>query len=192
MSPGTYRVKLTANGKTVSQSITVKQDPRVKTPALTMQQVYAATSALYFGAVDAQAAIAQAAAWRDQIGTVRGSASGDAAAALTAFERKLEAVVGAPAAGAGGRGGRGGGGGAPQSAAAPPAAETVQSVRTQLGALMNSTQTADVAPPANTLNAVAAARAAALRVMGQWKAIETIDLPAVNTRLRAAGVATFK
>ena len=192
VSPGTYRVKLTANGKTVSQSITVKQDPRVKTPALTMQQVYAATSALYFGAVDAQAAIAKATAWRDQIGTVRGSASGDAAAALTAFERKLEAVVGAPAAGAGGRGGRGGGGGAPQSAAATPAAETVQSVRTQLGALMNSMQAADVAPPANTLNAVAAARAAALRVMGQWKAIETIDLPAVNTRLRAAGVATFK
>ena len=54
VSPGNYRVKLTANGKTVSQSITVKQDPRVKTPALTMQQVYAATSALYFGAVDAQ------------------------------------------------------------------------------------------------------------------------------------------
>ena len=192
VSPGTYRVKLTANGKTVSQSITVKQDPRVKTPALTMQQVYAATSALYFGAVDAQAAIAKAAAWRDQIGTVRGSASGDAAAALTAFERKLEAVVGAPAAGAGGRGGRGGGGGAPQSAAATPAAETVQSVRTQLGALMNSMQAADVAPPANTLNAVAAARAAALRVMGKWKALETIDLPAVNARLRAAGVATFK
>ena len=189
---GTYRVKLTANGKTVSQSITVKQDPRVKTPALTMQQVYAATSALYFGAVDAQAAIVKATAWRDQIGTVRGSASGDAAAALTAFERKLEAVVGAPAAGAGGRGGRGGGGGAPQAAAATPSAETVQSVRTQLGGLMNSMQAADVAPPANTLNAVAAARAAALRVMGKWKALETIDLPEVNARLRAAGVATFK
>jgi hypothetical protein len=192
VSPGTYRVKLTANGKTVSQAITVKQDPRVKTPALTMQQVYAATSALYFGAVDAQAAIAKAAAWRDQIGTVRGSASGDAAAALARFERKLDAVVGAPAAGAGGRGGRGAGGGAPQSAAATPAAETVQSVRTQLGGLMNSMQAADVAPPANTLNAVAAARAAVVRVMGKWKALETIDLPAVNARLRAAGVATFK
>ena len=30
IAPGTYRVTLSANGKTVSKSITVKQDPRVK------------------------------------------------------------------------------------------------------------------------------------------------------------------
>ena len=158
--PAPIRVKLTANGKTVSQPITVKQDPRVKTPALAMQQVYAVTNALYFGAAEAQAAIARAAAWRDQIGTVRSSASGDVAAALTAFERRLDAVVGASTAGGGGRGGRGGGGGAAavQPAASVPAAGTVQSVRTQLGGLMNSMQAADVAPTANTLNAVAAAR----------------------------------
>ncbi len=56
VSPGTYRVKLTVNGKTLTQPITVKQDPRVKTPAVTMQQVYTLTNALYFGAADAHAA----------------------------------------------------------------------------------------------------------------------------------------
>ena len=43
--PGTYTVKLTVNGKTLSQPLTVKQDPRVKTPALVMQQVYTLSTA---------------------------------------------------------------------------------------------------------------------------------------------------
>ena len=44
VNPGQYTVKLTVNGRTYSQPITVKQDPRVKTPALViyapLQQVY--------------------------------------------------------------------------------------------------------------------------------------------------------
>jgi hypothetical protein len=63
VSPGTYRVKLTVNGKTLTQSITVRQDPRVKTPVVTMQQVYSLTTALYFGAADAHAAAVTAGSW---------------------------------------------------------------------------------------------------------------------------------
>ena len=55
-APGTYTIELTVEGKSYSQPIVVRQDPRVKTPALEMQKVYALTSALYFGAADAQAA----------------------------------------------------------------------------------------------------------------------------------------
>jgi photosystem II stability/assembly factor-like uncharacterized protein len=192
--PGTYRMTLTANGKSVSQPITVKQDPRVKTPALTMRQVYALTDALYFGAVDAQAAIAKAAAWREQIEKGRTSASGDAAAALVAFTRKLDDVVGAPPPAAGGRGGRGGGGGVAtsQATAGASAGETVQSVRTQLAALMNSMQSADVAPTRNTLTAIASARAAATRVMARWKMVESTDLAALNASLRRAGAAPLQ
>ena len=59
--PGTYTMTLTAGGSSYSQPITVKQDPRVKTPPAVMQQVYALTDAMYFGAADAQAAAAAAA-----------------------------------------------------------------------------------------------------------------------------------
>ena len=48
VNPGAYQVKLTVDGKSYTQPIVVKQDPRVKTPALTMQQVYASTSAMYY------------------------------------------------------------------------------------------------------------------------------------------------
>jgi photosystem II stability/assembly factor-like uncharacterized protein len=47
VAPGTYTVKLTVDGKTYSQPIVVKQDPRVKTPALAMQQVYTLSRAMY-------------------------------------------------------------------------------------------------------------------------------------------------
>ena len=49
-------MKLTVNGKSYTQPIVVKQDPRVKTPALVMQQVYTLSKAAYYGALDAQAA----------------------------------------------------------------------------------------------------------------------------------------
>jgi PKD repeat protein len=47
VAPGTYTVKLTVDGKTYSQPIVVKPDPRVKTSALAMQQVYTLSRAMY-------------------------------------------------------------------------------------------------------------------------------------------------
>src|SRR6185436_20808964 len=71
VNPGAFTVKLTVNGKSYTQPIVVKQDPRVKTPALAMQSVYTLSKATYYGAVDAQAAARQARALRDQIADVR-------------------------------------------------------------------------------------------------------------------------
>ncbi|MGH9412076.1 MAG: WD40/YVTN/BNR-like repeat-containing protein, partial [Vicinamibacterales bacterium] len=50
VAPGQYTVKLTVNGKTYSHPIVVKQDPRVKTSALAMQQVYTLSRDMYYEA----------------------------------------------------------------------------------------------------------------------------------------------
>ncbi len=76
VNPGTYTVKLTVDGKSYTQPITVKQDPRVKTPALVMQTIYAETKAAYFGAIDAQDAARQAQGLRDQIAGHHAEADG--------------------------------------------------------------------------------------------------------------------
>jgi photosystem II stability/assembly factor-like uncharacterized protein len=191
VSPGTYRVKLAVNGKTITQPITVRQDPRVKAPAVTMQQVYSLTNALYFGAADAHAAASTAGSWTDQASKLRGTAIGDVGAALEGFAKKTAALAGTPpGAAGGGRGGRGGGGSAPAPATAPAMtdAETLWGIRNQLSGLMNSMQAADVAPTANTLAAVTAARAVAARVMAKWNALRTVEFPALNARLKAAGL----
>jgi hypothetical protein len=83
VAPGRYTVKLTVDGRTLTQPIVVKQDPRVKTPAIAMQQVYTLSRAMYF---EAQAAADAAASARTQ-------GKADAAAALDAAAQTLRGVM---------------------------------------------------------------------------------------------------
>jgi hypothetical protein len=90
VNPGTYTVKLTVDGKSYSQPIIVKQDPRVKTPALVMQQVYTLTKSAYYGAIDAREAAQRAQSLRDQIAKLKPAAKGLASSALTDLEKKSD------------------------------------------------------------------------------------------------------
>ena len=191
VNPGTYTVKLTVDGKSYTQPIVVKQDPRVKTPALAMQQVYSLTKAMYYGAADARIAATKLGAVRQQIAKLQ--AQGAVAQALAAFGQKAAALEGTPPAAGGGRGGRGGGGGGgcrwPGRPGEPRrGTDTLWAVSSSLGAVMNAMQAADVAPTANTLAAVTAAQQNAARVMARWTALRTVDLPALNAKLKAAGI----
>jgi len=191
VAPGTYTVKLTVNGKSYTQPITVKADPRVRTPLRVMQQVYALAKATYFGAVDAQAAAAKLAAIREQVADRQTRAEGAIAQALAGFDKKAEALQGA---GAGGRGaGPGGRAGAAAGATAPAAAagaasETLSAASAALAGVVNSLQGADVRPTAIQLRAIASARQTAARAMARWRALEGPELAALNATLKAAGL----
>jgi hypothetical protein len=100
-------------------------------------------------------------------------------------------------AGSGRRAGRSTGGVAPAAVSpraggglgASPAAstDTLWSTTATLSGMMNAMQAADVSPTTNTLTAVTAAQASAAKVMARWRALKTIDLPALNLKLEAAG-----
>jgi photosystem II stability/assembly factor-like uncharacterized protein len=214
--PGQYTVKLTVNGKTLSQPLTVKQDPRVKTPALVMQQVYTLSTAAYREAANAFAAAAQAQQLRDLLAEVQsgvknlpsqaaaaGSATADLATALTEFDKKVEAIAGAAGTG-GGRGGRaafaaqgpgaasasaavaaGGRGAALAGQASPP---SLSRAAAALSGAMNVLQSADVQPTSVQLKAIANARAAGAAAMAKWTALKTVDLAALNVKMKAAGL----
>jgi hypothetical protein len=53
---------------------------------------------------------------------------------------------------------------------------------------MNLLQGADVQPTTVQLEAIASARAAAAAVMARWTAIKTVDLAALNAKLKLAGL----
>ncbi len=184
------------NGKTLSQPLTVRQDPRVKTPALVMRQVYTLSTAAYREAAAAFAAAAQAQRVGDLLAEVQSRAkAADLTAALTALGKKVKEAAG-PAGGGGGRGGRG----AAFAAQAPAAASagqgpagttplpTLSSAAAGLSGVMNLLQSADVEPTAVQLKAIAAARTAGTAAMARWTAIKTVDLPAINAKLKAAGL----
>ncbi len=185
VAPGTYNVKLTVNGKSYTQPIVVKQDPRVKTPQPVMSTVYALTESTYYDAVALQDALTQAIAWREQVTRSKAQATGAAADALGAFEAKLLPLLQEPAgdAGRGGRGGRGGGAG---GQAAP--AGVLQTALAGLTGVMNSLQSADVPPTVNQRAAIVTARQAATGAMTRWTAFKSVDLPALNAKLKAAGL----
>jgi hypothetical protein len=189
-NPGTYTVRLTVNGKTYSQPITVRQDPRVKTPALTMQQVYAQTKAVYDAVVDVQAASTQVASLRSQIAALRPQASGTAATQLASFDERLASLQG-PAPDVGGRAGRGGGAPAEgRGGRGGPATPTLPALAA-LTAVMNSLQGADVQPTTVQLAAIADARAAATQTLTRWTTVRT-SLTQLNATLKAAGLAPLE
>jgi photosystem II stability/assembly factor-like uncharacterized protein len=91
VAPGAYTVKLTVNGKTYSQPLTVKADPRVKTPAAVMQQVYSLSSAMYYEAAELTKVAEQARAPKDQAASA--PAAEEAAKALTAAATGLSSAM---------------------------------------------------------------------------------------------------
>jgi photosystem II stability/assembly factor-like uncharacterized protein len=149
VAPGTYTVRLTAGGTTVTQPVSVRMDPRVKASAAALQQQYALSIGLhdaYEGSMAAQAKIREL---RAQLADRKAKHPGQAAA-IDALDAKLVALAGASADGRGrrggpppegGAGGRGGGRGA-----GGPAAETFASIAASVLGPLNVLQEADEQP----------------------------------------------
>ncbi len=187
-NPGSYTVRLTVNGKAYSQPIVVKQDPRVKTSALAMQQVYSLSKATYDGAVAAQQAVRQAGEIRDRIAKMQSEASG--ARGRRRWPRstsRSRRSSGAPCRWRP----RAGQGSAAVDAAArrrAPRPSTLSERGAALAGVMTSLQDADVQPTTMQLNAIASARAIAARVMARWTRLRTTELAALNATLKSAGM----
>ena len=67
--PGTYTVRLTVDGKRYTQPITLRLDPRVKTPAAGLAQLNRLTRELYDDAARAHAAYVEARALVARLGS---------------------------------------------------------------------------------------------------------------------------
>jgi photosystem II stability/assembly factor-like uncharacterized protein len=155
--PGTYSVHLTVDGKSYVQPLTLKLDPRVKTPAAALAQVASLSKEMYDGAVAAHAAHVQARALSDRL-------AGD-----PALKAQVDSL--APAMARGGRGGRGGGGGGGFGAGAAAGPPTLEGVSNAMLAAAMSMQEADVAPTTRQIDAINKARAQYKVVMARWKTV---------------------
>ena len=161
VAPGTYTVRLTANGKSVTQPIVIKMDPRVKiTPEI--QQIFTWSTRMEDHARAAQAAYADARAFLEKLKARPQSAANDEAI------KKVEALAPeAPQGGGGGGGGRGGFG-APE----PPAPPTLANISRQMVAAVMGMQAAEMPPTALELAACAKQEAAYTALMAKWTALK--------------------
>jgi photosystem II stability/assembly factor-like uncharacterized protein len=201
VAPGQYTVKLTVSGKSYTQPITLKMDPRVRLSALEVAQIGSWSKQLYEGVLYVQTALQQMQSIRDQVRALQEKAAGQAAVtkALNAFDQKALALQGTPSAGFG-RGGRGGGAAAPAAAGergvpAPTTARGAAGNPQQAGVpgvsnIGRGAQTgrgggAPAGPP-DTLSAIGPALSSALSPLQAAEATPTAQtIDSINTGLKA-------
>ena len=176
--PGAYTVTLTVAGRTYSQPLTVRMDPRVHTPAAGLAAQYRLSKQMYDIAVAAGQALDRLRQLRDQVKQRQPSAGTGAAAALAAFDKEAQDL-----AGGGGRGRF-----AFFFAAASGSPPTLTAARFNSFALMNLLQGADVAPTQQAIQAVAHERQVWSGLEGRWHRLRGASLAQLNAQLRAAGL----
>jgi hypothetical protein len=94
--PGQYTVKLTVNGQSSSAPLTVKLDPRVKTPLAALQQKLALETRLANALSRSSEAVLQAKSVRGQIKKLSTQANGSASESLKTLDAKLAAFLDGP------------------------------------------------------------------------------------------------
>ena len=171
--PGQYTVRLTANGQTLTQPLTVRMDPRVKTPVAELQQQFTSSKQLYAAMNEIAPPLRQARSLMQQIDQMK-ERSGGAANVLSDAEKALSAVAG----------------GEPERRPAPGTQEhdTLSSVSAALKTMFDTLQSADVAPTAPQVAAAAETQGKVQPVLARWNQFKAKQLPAINTRLQSANL----
>ena len=184
-SPGAYTVRLSVDGKTYTQPINLRLDPRVKTSAVDLATLARLTDEMYDGAAAARATADKAHALSAQLGTLAGDGIPELKAQVDALAPAVAAGGGGGRGAGGGRAGGGGGraGGAPATAAAP----TLPGASAAMFAAAMSMQQAEAAPTAREIAACAAARAQSMAAMQKWTALNA-TVTTLNAKRKAAGL----
>jgi len=151
-APGRYTVRLTVEGKSYTQPLTLRLDPRVKAPAAGLRQLAALSREMYDLAAASHAAHLQA---RARIDSLSGAARAQVESlAPPAPARAPRALV---------RPGQ-------LARAAPPT--TLESASQAALAAAMAMQDADVAPTAAQVAACGRARAQVTAVLARWRRLE--------------------
>jgi hypothetical protein len=174
--PGQYTVVLTANGKSYSQPLTIKMDPRVKTSLAGLQQQFKLSNDLYTQLLTLSPAAEEAGALRKQLKDLQPKATGEALVAIKALDQKLQALAG----GATRR---------PGAGMEPP---TLGALKTKFLTLFGVFQEADVAPSTQAAAGVADLQKQLPPLMQRWSAVKSQDLPALNQQLKDANLPELK
>jgi len=176
--PGNYTVKLTANGKSSSQQLTLKMDPRISTAEDGLRQEFVAASRISERLGEVAAAQGRAEELQKQIAARKAEADRNAevSTALAGLARKIDELHGAPGAEEFGFFGL-----------RLPDGEsvTLHRVAAALTGFLMIVDGSDAPPTADARAAAEKWETAAAEVLGRWKAVEA-EVVAVNAGLEKA------
>jgi hypothetical protein len=166
--PGTYAVRLTVDGKSSTVPLTVKMDPRVKTPPAGLQRKFNAETRLASMLSDSSRALIQGGSIREQMGKMAGAGQSASAAAVQDCDKKLAVLLGAPAA-----------------SPAPQTPElTLRRANNDANTLYQAIWLADAEPTSSQMEALARTEKDVASLLQRWNEFKQSDLPALNRALR--------
>lgn len=174
--PGSYTVVLTANGKSYSQPLTVRMDPRVKAAPAVLSSQFQLSMKLYQTALRVTPAAAQSVDLQKQVKDLLKTAQGDVLTSAKALDQKLESAAGR----------------ATRRPGVVSDALTLGAAQTRAMALMGVLQEVDATPTTQVVAAAADLEKAIAPLMQRWEAIKTQDVPALNAQLKKAGLPELK
>jgi photosystem II stability/assembly factor-like uncharacterized protein len=169
--PGSYTVRLTANGSTYTAPLIVKMDPRVKTSQSGLQQHFDIETELASMLTRSTEAIRQIRAVEEQIEKISHDASGPVQESLEEAEKKLKTVLGT-------------------GSTEQPAEKDVTLIRlnTQVAALYGDVDSADAAPTAAQVAAIAKMRSDFSSTVDLWSGLKAAEFAALNRKLTATNL----
>jgi photosystem II stability/assembly factor-like uncharacterized protein len=177
--PGEYTVKLTANGKSSTQPLTIKLDPRVKTPQDVLERQFGLASKLAARLGEVSAAVQQAGELRKQIDARKkeSAGNGELSAALEELGKKVESTMEAD---------NDGGFGLFGLAAPDKEQQPLPKVAAALTGLLIIADSSDLGPSSDAASVSARWDEAAQETLSRWAAFQKEDLLGVNALLEKA------
>ncbi len=166
--PGKYTVRLTVDGHSYSAPLTVKMDPRVRTPLSGLEQAFQMEMRLVSMMDTSYTAIAEARALDADLAKLSKRANAPMAAPVAALKKKVSDVLSAPE----------------SSEKSAPARPTLESVTGQTASLYGLVEDVDATPTEAQASAVETLERNFDSVMKQWDEIKATELPGLNSQLR--------
>jgi photosystem II stability/assembly factor-like uncharacterized protein len=171
--PGTYTVRLTAGGRTVTQPLTVRMDPRVRTPQPALAQQLQTALQLTDAMRRTAEAAGQVRAVRSQLQALRGKGGTEVQSGVAQLDEQVASLEEGPS--------------GPPAAGASPLYGLSQ-LAGDLTQLYMAIESADAAPTSQQLAAATERLARLDATLARWRALQQDDVNRLNERLRAGGI----
>ena len=172
--PGKYIVKLTVEGKTYAQPLTLKMDPRVKTSEADLHKQFEMQAGAVHGMNESYEALRQVQSLRAQLKDRAGKAQGALADSITKLDNQAAELEGAAQSAFFGL---------PASGRRP---ENFSTLNQHFNALLTVADSADAAPNTQASAVYVEIEDALVKLIDRWKKMQSTDLPALNSSLKKA------
>jgi photosystem II stability/assembly factor-like uncharacterized protein len=170
--PGRYSVRLSVEGQTYTGPLTVKMDPRVKTPFTGLEQEFRAERHLASMMTQTTEAVGEAHSVREQLQRLSKQASGTTSQSIASLEKKVEDLLG--------------GGGRPLGVVSTK--PTLGKLSGDVSTLYDAVGQADAAPTPAQTKALADVGSHFSELMKTWEALKSKGIRELNRQLHSAGL----